>query len=171
MEKVRKLIDVDAKSLQILEAEAKKQKRSLKSYLEHTLQETAKKLESPSEEYKLMMDEMLTRVAEGKVEYIDIKEIKRKNMGFKVRMLREAAVELHVAECYFASKSLSREFLNDFARQLQFLKTTPCSFQVKYKGIRALNFEQFNYSIHYKVDKEEVMIYRILNQKTEFLKT
>lgn len=72
------MIDVDAVSLQVLEAEAKKQKRSLKSYLEHTLEETAKKLESPSEEYKAMMDEMLARVAEGKVEYIPIEEIEKK---------------------------------------------------------------------------------------------
>ncbi|BFP40510.1 hypothetical protein FGF1_13550 [Flavobacteriaceae bacterium GF1] len=89
-------------------------------------------------------------------------------MGFKVLMLSEAVIELHVAECFFASKNLSREFLNDFARQLQFLKTTPYSFQVRYRGIRALNFEQFNYSIHYKVDKEEVVIYRILNQRQNF---
>lgn len=78
MKKIRKLIDVDANSLQVLETEAKKQKRSLKSYLEHTLEETAKKLESPSENYKAMMDEMLARVAEGNVEYIPIEEIEKK---------------------------------------------------------------------------------------------
>ncbi|UJH68646.1 hypothetical protein [Allomuricauda sp. SCSIO 65647] len=78
MKKIRKLIDMDAESLQILEAEAKKQKRSLKSYLEHTLEETAKKLESPSAEYKAMMDEMLARVADGKAEYIPIEEIEKK---------------------------------------------------------------------------------------------
>ncbi len=89
-------------------------------------------------------------------------------MGFKVQMLREAAVEFHVAECYFASKNLSEDFLKDFAKQLQFLKTTPHSFQVKYRGIRILNFEQFNYSIHYKVVEKEVFIYRILNQRQNF---
>lgn len=89
-------------------------------------------------------------------------------MGYKVQMLQEAAIELHVAECYFASKNLSREFLDDFAKQLQFLKTTPLSFQVKYRGVRILNFKQFNYSIHYKVDKEKVVIYRILNQRQDF---
>jgi len=78
LKKIRKLIDVDANSLQVLETEAKKQKRSLKSYLEHTLEETAKKLESPSENYKAMMDEMLARVAEGNVEYIPIEEIEKK---------------------------------------------------------------------------------------------
>ncbi|MEM1336922.1 MAG: type II toxin-antitoxin system RelE/ParE family toxin [Bacteroidota bacterium] len=89
-------------------------------------------------------------------------------MGFKVQMLKEAVVELHVAECYFASKNLSDDFLKDFAKQLQFLKTTPHSFQVKYRGIRILNFEQFNYSIHYQVNGKKVVIYRILNQRQNF---
>ena len=78
MEKVRKLIDMDEGALQVLEAEAKRQKRSLKSYLEYTLEEVARKLESPSVEYKAMMDDMLTRVAEGKTEFIPIEEIERK---------------------------------------------------------------------------------------------
>ncbi len=78
MEKVRKLIDMDEGALQVLEAEAKRQKRSLKSYLEYTLEEVARKLESPSEEYKAMMDDMLARVAEGKTEFIPIEEIERK---------------------------------------------------------------------------------------------
>ena len=78
MEKVRKLIDMDQGALQVLEAEAKKQKRSLKSYLEYTLEEVARKLEPPSGEYKVMMDDMLARVAEGKAEYIPIEEIERK---------------------------------------------------------------------------------------------
>ncbi|WP_435624524.1 hypothetical protein [Flagellimonas sp.] len=78
MERIRKLIDVDERTLQILEIEAQKQKRSLKSYLEFTLEETARKLESPSENYKAMMDEMLARVAEGNVEYIPIEEIEKK---------------------------------------------------------------------------------------------
>ncbi len=69
---------MDQGALQVLEAEAKKQKRSLKSYLEYTLEEVARKLEPPSEEYKVMMDDMLARVAEGKAEYVPIEEIERK---------------------------------------------------------------------------------------------
>jgi len=78
MERIRKLIDVDENALVILEAEAKKQKRSLKSFLEYTLEETARRLESPSEEYKAMMDDMLARVAKGEVEYDPIEEIEKK---------------------------------------------------------------------------------------------
>ncbi|WP_425235628.1 hypothetical protein [Ulvibacterium sp.] len=78
MDKIRKLIDVDENALQILEKEAKKQKRSLKSLLEYTIEETARKLESPSEEYKAMMDDMLLRVQKGEVDFNPIEEIEKK---------------------------------------------------------------------------------------------
>jgi hypothetical protein len=89
-------------------------------------------------------------------------------MGYNVQMLREAAIELHVAECFFASRNLSEDFLADFSKQLQFLKTTPESFQIKYRGIRMITFERFDYSIHYKIENKEVIIYRILNQRQNF---
>ena len=78
MKKMRKLIDLDKRVLEILENEAIKQNRSLKNLLEHTLEETANRLESPSANYKAMMDDMLARVAEGNVEYIPIEEIEKK---------------------------------------------------------------------------------------------
>ena len=78
MEKIRKLIDLDEAAIRILEVEAKRQKRSLKSLLEHTIEQTATRLGSPSTAYKAMMDELLERVAEGKVEYIPIEEIEKK---------------------------------------------------------------------------------------------
>ncbi len=78
MEKVRKLIDVDKKVLKILDEEAKKQKRSLKSLMEYTIEETARKLESPSAAYKTMMDDMLKKLDEGRLEFSPIDEIKSK---------------------------------------------------------------------------------------------
>lgn len=77
MSKIRKLIDLDAKVIEILTAEAAKQNRSLKSMLEHTIEQKARKLDEPSVEYKEMMDEMLDRLAEGKLEYTPIEEIKK----------------------------------------------------------------------------------------------
>jgi len=78
MEKVRKLIDVDMAVLKILDEEAKKQKRSLKSLMEFTIEETARKLESPSQEYKTMMDDMLKKLDEGRLEFSPIDKIKSK---------------------------------------------------------------------------------------------
>lgn len=89
-------------------------------------------------------------------------------MAYKVHISKEAQIELGTAECYFRIKNLEKEFLSDFSRQLRFLRTTPESFQIKYRGIRAVLFERFNYSIHYIIKKNEVFILRILNQRQDF---
>lgn len=78
MEKVRKLIDIDSDILKILDTEAKKQKRSLKSLLEYTIEETARKLESPSEEYQIIMDDMLKKLEKGQLNFSPIEEIRAK---------------------------------------------------------------------------------------------
>ena len=78
MEKVRKLIDIEEDVLNILEQEAKKQKRSLKNLLEYTIEETARKLESPSAEYQTMMDDMLQRLEKDEIDFSPIEEIRKK---------------------------------------------------------------------------------------------
>ena len=89
-------------------------------------------------------------------------------MGYRASISKEAQIELGTAECFFRTKGLETAFLQDFKNQLQFLKTTPESFQVKYRGIRTICFERFNYSIHYVIITEEVIILRILNQRQDF---
>jgi hypothetical protein len=78
MRKIRKLIDVDQEVLHILDEEAKKQNRSLKSLLEYTIEETARRLESPSEEYKIMVDDMLKRLEKREVDFDPIEVIEKK---------------------------------------------------------------------------------------------
>lgn len=89
-------------------------------------------------------------------------------MGYRVNISKEAQIELSVAECFFRAKGLERAFLGDFKKQIQFLRSTPESFQVKYRGIRILCFESFNYSIHYVIMGNEVIVLRILNQRQNF---
>ncbi len=89
-------------------------------------------------------------------------------MAYKVHISKEAQIELGTAEYYFRTKNLEMEFLSDFSRQLRFLRTTPESFQIKYRGIRTVLFERFNYSIHYIIKDNEVFILRILNQRQDF---
>ncbi|MDT0646880.1 hypothetical protein RM545_09265 [Zunongwangia sp. F260] len=76
MEKVRKLIDLEEDVLIILEQEAKKQKRSLKNLLEYIIEETARKLESPSAEYQAMMDDMLQRLEKDEVNFSPMRKLK-----------------------------------------------------------------------------------------------
>jgi plasmid stabilization system protein ParE len=89
-------------------------------------------------------------------------------MAYEVLISREAQIELDVAECFFRAKNLHNAFLEDFFRQIGFLGSTPESFQLKYRDIRMLCFKQFNYSIHYTIDKNQVLILRILNQRQDF---
>ncbi len=75
MGKTKKLIELDDKDLEILEKQAKLQKRSLKNYLEFTLSETALRFSEPSDEYKAMMDDMIERDANGTLITHSLKDI------------------------------------------------------------------------------------------------
>lgn len=78
MGKTKKLIELDDKAIEILEKQAKLQKRSLKNYIEFTLEDQALRFSEPSEEYKAMMDDMLDRMEKGELNFVPIEEVKRK---------------------------------------------------------------------------------------------
>jgi hypothetical protein len=81
MGKTKKLIELDDKAIEILEKQAKLQKRSLKNYLEFMIEDRALHFAEPSEEYKAMMDDMFERQRNGTLETIPYSEI-RKKYGF-----------------------------------------------------------------------------------------
>ena len=68
MGKTKKLIELDDKAIKILEQQAKLQKRSLKNYIEFTLEDTAARFSEPSDAYKAMMDEMIKKYEDGQLE-------------------------------------------------------------------------------------------------------
>ena len=78
MGKTKKLIELDDKAIKILEAQAKLQKRSLKNYIEYTLEDQALRYSEPSEEYKKMMDEILERMDNGEIDFIPIEKLRQK---------------------------------------------------------------------------------------------
>lgn len=78
MGKTKKLIELDDKAIKILEQQAKLQKRSLKNYIEFTLEDTAARFSEPSDKYKAMMDDMLDRLEKGELELIPIEEVRKK---------------------------------------------------------------------------------------------
>ena len=89
-------------------------------------------------------------------------------MGYEVHLSDEAQIELDVVECFFRSKNLHNAFLTYFFKQVDYLEVHPESFQIKYRNIRILCFDDFNYSIHYIIRSKEVLILRILNQQQNF---
>lgn len=78
MGRTKKLIELDNETIEILEKQAKLQKRSLKNYLEFMIEDKALHFKEPSEEYKAMMDEMLERQKNGTLETIPYSEIRKK---------------------------------------------------------------------------------------------
>lgn len=78
MGKTKKLIELDDKAIEILKKQAKLQKRSLKNYIEYTLEDTALRFSEPSDEYKAMMDEMLDRMEKGEIDFVPIEKVKEK---------------------------------------------------------------------------------------------
>lgn len=75
MGKIKKLIELDDKAIQILEKQAKLQKRSLKNYIEYTLEDQALRFSEPSEEYKAMMDDMIKRDDEGNLKTYSVEDV------------------------------------------------------------------------------------------------
>ena len=76
MGKTKKLIELDNNAIKILEQQAKLQKRSLKNYIEFTLEDTALRFSEPTEAYKKMMDTMIKKDDEGALKTYTWEEIK-----------------------------------------------------------------------------------------------
>ncbi len=75
MGKTKKLIELDNKAIEILTKQAKLQKRSLKNYIEFTLEDKALCFSEPSEEYKAMIDDMIKRDDEGTLKTYSVAEV------------------------------------------------------------------------------------------------
>lgn len=74
--KNRKEITLDTQTLSILQIQAEKQGRKLKNYMEQILKEQANSFEL-TDEYKAMMDEMLDKHYNGKLNYISEEEFRK----------------------------------------------------------------------------------------------
>ena len=76
---IRKELHLDERVVSALEAEAKRQNRSLKNYLEYIAIEQAKMLEVPSKEYTDMMDDLLNKFDNNEIEFSSIEEVMSRN--------------------------------------------------------------------------------------------
>ncbi|KAB1067926.1 hypothetical protein F6U93_08270 [Tamlana haliotis] len=80
----------------------------------------------------------------------------------------EARIEFHKAKCYMEFTGKEDEFWLDVNRQLQIILEYPEAFQIRYRDIRIIPLERFNYSIHYVSKPNSLLVYRFLNQKQNF---
>ncbi len=85
------------------------------------------------------------------------------------RFSDEAKLELHGALCYFKLMHKDDVFMDDLMSQSRLISSMPTAFQIRCRSVRILEFNKFNYSIHYRAKEDgDILIYHILNQKQNF---
>ena len=81
---------------------------------------------------------------------------------------QEAKLEFHKALCFMDFIGKKELFWDDTEKQLELIKQFPNAFQIKYKSIRIVSLEHFNYSLHYQVFEDYNLIHSFLNQSQNF---
>lgn len=89
-------------------------------------------------------------------------------MGVNYEISKEADIELYRAMCYFKLYNKETSFMDDLLNHLRVICLMPKAFQLRYKNVRIVNLEHFNFSIHYTIYHERIVILRILNQNQDF---
>jgi len=80
----------------------------------------------------------------------------------------EANLDFHKAQCFMDFNGKLEEFWLDIDRQIELMKEFPLAFQIRYKNVRIIPLENFNYSIHYIAKSKGILVYRFLNQSQNF---
>ncbi|MEO7284424.1 MAG: type II toxin-antitoxin system RelE/ParE family toxin [Gelidibacter sp.] len=89
-------------------------------------------------------------------------------MDVNYEISNEADVDLDRAICYFRLYEKEEDFIEDLLEQLRIICAMPKAFQVRYKKVRIVSLENFQYSIHYTIFRDRIIILRILNQSQDF---
>lgn len=89
-------------------------------------------------------------------------------MEEKFRYTQDTFRELNRARCYFESLDKGDEFIDDFERQLQFLDNLPEAFQIRYRNIRIINLENFEYAIHFQIVDDKIIVVSFLSNNRDY---
>ena len=89
-------------------------------------------------------------------------------MDVNYEICKEADIEFHRAICYFKLYNKEESFIDDLLNQLRVICSMPKAFQLRYKNVRIVNLEHFNFSIHYTIYHDLIVVLRILNQNQGF---
>ncbi len=94
--------------------------------------------------------------------------LKRNMANKRIEFTEEARIEFHKAKCFMEFNGITDEFWQDVEKQLDLIIDFPEAFQLRYRNVRTILLERFNYSIHYVVKPYGILVYRFLNQKQKF---
>lgn len=86
-------------------------------------------------------------------------------MQYLIKVSKDAERDLQTAKCFYRTKNIERDFDKEFLKQISYLKVNPHLFQRYYQNVRKAHFDTFQYSIHYIIEHEVILILRILHQK------
>jgi len=75
-EKKRKEVSLENDTIALLKFQAEKEGRKLKNYMEHILREKANSFKL-TDEYKIMMDDLLDKDHKGELNYIDESDFRK----------------------------------------------------------------------------------------------
>jgi len=89
-------------------------------------------------------------------------------MGDKIIFTEEAKIEFHKAKCYFEFTKKEDVFWIDVNRQMDLLVLMQFAFQIRYKNIRIIHLEKFDFSIHYIIKPYGILVYRFLKNQQDY---
>ncbi|WP_445731658.1 type II toxin-antitoxin system RelE/ParE family toxin [Mariniflexile sp.] len=89
-------------------------------------------------------------------------------MDVNYEISKEADIDLNKAICFFRMYDKEEAFTDDLINQLRLICSMPKAFQLRYKKVRIVQLEHFNYSIHYTIFNKRILILKILNQNQNF---
>ena len=77
-----------------------------------------------------------------------------------VKFTEEARIEFHKATCFMQFSGKEAEFWEDTNTQLTMILKLPEAFQLRYKNVRIIALNNFNYTIHYVIKPYGILVYR-----------
>lgn len=82
----------------------------------------------------------------------------------------EAYLDLEEVESYYnkISVALTDRFFGEFSKTLAFIEQQPKIFRERYKKTKIAPLYKFPYGIHYKINDNLIIIYRVLHTKRYF---
>lgn len=81
-------------------------------------------------------------------------------MGFNILLSKKASIEIEEAIEYYneINKKLSGRFYIEFLENLDYIRTNPFLFQIKFDTFREIPFKVFPYVIVYEIIENSIII-------------
>lgn len=93
-------------------------------------------------------------------------------MKYQIIFRKEADLDIQQTILYYAENyniQTVKSFKKELLQVLDILEQHPQHFQKRHKDFRIINFEKLPFGIHYKLQNNTVIIFRVLHFQRNFL--